>query len=30
MVPAGDPTRETVAKLADLLEPGDLVIDGGN
>ena len=22
MVPAGDPTRETVAKLADLLEPG--------
>jgi len=30
MVPAGDPTRETVAKLSDLLEPGDLVIDGGN
>ncbi|MGW5242100.1 phosphogluconate dehydrogenase (NAD(+)-dependent, decarboxylating) [Monashia sp. NPDC004114] len=30
MVPAGDPTRETVAKLGDLLEPGDLVIDGGN
>ncbi|HET8988373.1 MAG TPA: decarboxylating 6-phosphogluconate dehydrogenase [Humibacillus sp.] len=30
MVPAGDPTRETVAKLADLLEPGDLVVDGGN
>ncbi len=30
MVPAGDPTRETIAKLADLLEPGDLVIDGGN
>jgi len=30
MVPAGDPTRETVAKLADLPEPGDLVIDGGN
>src|SRR6478735_264486 len=30
MVPAGDPTRETVAKLAELLEPGDLVIDGGN
>jgi 6-phosphogluconate dehydrogenase len=30
MVPAGAPTRETVAKLADLLEKGDLVIDGGN
>jgi 6-phosphogluconate dehydrogenase len=30
MVPSGDPTRETVANLADLLEPGDLVIDGGN
>lgn len=30
MVPAGDPTRQTVAQLADLLEPGDLVIDGGN
>ncbi|MBB2987272.1 phosphogluconate dehydrogenase (NAD(+)-dependent, decarboxylating) [Terracoccus luteus] len=30
MVPAGDPTRETVAKLGELLEPGDLVIDGGN
>src|SRR5262245_64259228 len=30
MVPAGDPTRDTVAKLGELLEPGDLVIDGGN
>ncbi|MGN6722213.1 MAG: phosphogluconate dehydrogenase (NAD(+)-dependent, decarboxylating) [Marmoricola sp.] len=30
MVPAGDPTRDTVKQLADLLEPGDLVIDGGN
>src|SRR6476661_1370668 len=30
MVPAGDPTRETVKALGDLLEPGDLVIDGGN
>jgi 6-phosphogluconate dehydrogenase len=30
MVPAGDPTRDTVARLADLLEAGDLVIDGGN
>ena len=27
---AGQITRDTVAKLADLLEPGDLVIDGGN
>lgn len=30
MVPAGDPTRDTVAKLGDLLDKGDLVIDGGN
>ncbi|MGC4960795.1 phosphogluconate dehydrogenase (NAD(+)-dependent, decarboxylating) [Gordonia sp. DT101] len=30
MVPSGDPTRTTVAGLADLLEAGDLVIDGGN
>jgi 6-phosphogluconate dehydrogenase len=30
MVPSGAPTRETVAKLADVLERGDLVIDGGN
>ena len=30
MVPAGEPTRQTVQQLADLLEPGDLVIDGGN
>ena len=30
MVPSGDPTRETVSKLGDLLEAGDLVIDGGN
>ncbi len=30
MVPSGAPTRDTVAKLAELLEPGDLVIDGGN
>ena len=30
MVPHGDPTRETVAKLADVLDKGDLVIDGGN
>jgi 6-phosphogluconate dehydrogenase len=30
MVPAGAPTRDTVAKLAELLDKGDLVIDGGN
>ncbi|HEY4005081.1 MAG TPA: decarboxylating 6-phosphogluconate dehydrogenase [Pseudonocardia sp.] len=30
MVPAGDPTRDTVAQLAELLSDGDLVIDGGN
>jgi 6-phosphogluconate dehydrogenase len=30
MVPAGDPTRDTVRQLADLLGEGDLVVDGGN
>ncbi len=30
MVPAGDITDGTIARLAELLEPGDLVIDGGN
>src|SRR3712207_4320425 len=30
MVPAGDPTEQTVSELADLLEPGDLIVDGGN
>ena len=30
MVPAGDPTRETVEALGDLLGEGDLVVDGGN
>ncbi|MFD0200038.1 MULTISPECIES: phosphogluconate dehydrogenase (NAD(+)-dependent, decarboxylating) [Saccharothrix] len=30
MVPAGDITRQTIADLGELLEPGDLVIDGGN
>jgi 6-phosphogluconate dehydrogenase len=29
-VPAGDPTQETVDKLAELLEPGDTIVDGGN
>ena len=30
MVPAGDPTNSTLEALADLLEPGCTVIDGGN
>jgi 6-phosphogluconate dehydrogenase len=30
MVPAGDPTQQTVEALLDLLEPGDMIIDGGN
>ena len=30
MVPAGDITRSTVRSLVDLLEPGDVIVDGGN
>jgi 6-phosphogluconate dehydrogenase len=30
MVPSGAPTEETVHAVAALLEPGDVVIDGGN
>ena len=30
MVPAGKPVEEMIAKLAPLLEPGDILIDGGN
>lgn len=30
MVPAGGPTESTVSALAELLEPGDTIIDGGN
>jgi 6-phosphogluconate dehydrogenase len=30
MVPAGDPTEETILLLGDLLEAGDTIIDGGN
>ena len=30
MVPAGEPTEFTLTELAELLEPGDLVVDGGN
>jgi len=30
MVPAGDPTEQTLRSLADLVAPGDVLIDGGN
>ena len=30
MVPAGGPTQDTIASLRDLLQEGDMVIDGGN
>ncbi|MBA2574679.1 MAG: decarboxylating 6-phosphogluconate dehydrogenase [Nocardioidaceae bacterium] len=30
MVPSGDPTRDTLKQLADLLGEGDVVVDGGN
>ncbi|MFF0144429.1 6-phosphogluconate dehydrogenase [Amycolatopsis sulphurea] len=30
MVPAGEPTRQTVIELGQLMAEGDLVIDGGN
>jgi len=30
MVPAGNATESTVMKLAELMEPGDTIIDGGN
>jgi 6-phosphogluconate dehydrogenase len=30
MVPAGPPTYETIDALAKLLDPGDVVVDGGN
>ncbi len=30
MVPAGEPTRQTIEQLGALLESGDIVIDGGN
>ncbi|MER6075466.1 phosphogluconate dehydrogenase (NAD(+)-dependent, decarboxylating) [Streptomyces sp. NPDC001852] len=30
MVPAGEPTQSTIDQLAELLEPGDVVVDGGN
>ncbi len=30
MVPAGEPTQQTIAALGELLEAGDLLVDGGN
>jgi 6-phosphogluconate dehydrogenase len=30
MVPAGQPTQDTVDKLAELLDEGDTIVDGGN
>jgi 6-phosphogluconate dehydrogenase len=30
MVPAGDPTDSTIGELLGLLQPGDVIIDGGN
>jgi 6-phosphogluconate dehydrogenase len=30
MVPAGEPTEQTVGALANLLDTGDVIIDGGN
>jgi 6-phosphogluconate dehydrogenase len=30
MVPAGEPTEQTVIALAERMEPGDIIIDGGN
>lgn len=30
MVPAGEPTHQIVMQLANLLSPGDIIVDGGN
>jgi 6-phosphogluconate dehydrogenase len=30
MVPSGDPTEAVIGELAEILEPGDVVVDGGN
>ncbi len=30
MIPAGDPTEQTIQELTGLLQKGDLIIDGGN
>jgi 6-phosphogluconate dehydrogenase len=30
MLPAGDPTENTILSLGEILQPGDVIIDGGN
>src|SRR6266849_6719715 len=30
MIPAGDPTEQTIARLRELCSAGDVVVDGGN
>jgi 6-phosphogluconate dehydrogenase len=30
MVPAGEPTEQNIRQLLELLEPGDVIVDGGN
>jgi 6-phosphogluconate dehydrogenase len=30
MVPAGEPTRQVISDLAELLDDGDVIVDGGN
>src|SRR5437868_821934 len=30
MVPAGDATRQTIEQLGELLDAGDVIVDGGN
>src|SRR5260221_2330558 len=30
MVPAGDPTTQTINKLIEVVDPGDTIIDSGN
>jgi 6-phosphogluconate dehydrogenase len=30
MVPSGDPTESTIATLGDILQKGDIIVDGGN
>jgi len=30
MVKAGEPTDDVINELADLMEPGDIIVDGGN
>jgi 6-phosphogluconate dehydrogenase len=30
MVPAGDPTDSTIGALLEMLQPGDVIVDGGN